>query len=90
MVQILSAVERSPTFMQKLSGGVGRGLERADTMVKEHQQKQALKAAGIDESFMNLPPEIMKAYASEKFASDFANTDIADFPSKLGRDSAVR
>lgn len=40
MVQILPPVERKPSFGQRLSQGVGRGLEFGSQMVQENQLKQ--------------------------------------------------
>lgn len=66
MVTVLPAVERSPTFMQKLGLGVGRGLDIGKQLFEEHQQKekeQQQKEAIrnlIGEGVENLPSDLQK------------------------------
>lgn len=59
MVQILPAVQKSPSLGQRLSQGVGRGLEMGSQLYKEHQQKEAVKNL-LGEKHSNLPPEFQK------------------------------
>jgi hypothetical protein len=71
MVQVLAARQPNPTFGQKLNLGVGRGLESASSMLKGHQEKEAIRKAFGDE-IANLPPEMQKIFAQEQFKSQFA------------------
>jgi hypothetical protein len=80
MVQVISAVQRKPTFAQKLNLGVGRGLEEANEMYAQHlrgeeqkQQKESIRKTFGDE-IANLPPELQKIYAQELFKNKFAPT----------------
>lgn len=57
MVTILPPVERKPTFGQRLSQGVGRGLEIGNQLMQQHQQKEQTKKlselTGIDLAGVN-------------------------------------
>lgn len=64
MVTILPAVERRPSLGQRLSEGIGKGLESGSQMIQQHQQKQAQRQAferlGLDPEIANLPNEYKK------------------------------
>lgn len=76
MVQILRAPERKPSVGQRLSQGLGRGLEMGSQMYKEHQAKQlaqsqmqqeneaAKKSLGIDLSGI-IDPKARQEYISQ-------------------------
>lgn len=67
MVQIIPPGTRNPSFVERLSQGVGRGLEMGNQLMGKHQEKQAIQEqsqklsqlTGMDLSGVN--PETQKA-----------------------------
>lgn len=75
MTLVLPAAPQKQTAAQKLSAGLGRGLEQGKQLYDEYQQKQQLQAGkqqmnqfgqqyGIP-NLGELPPEIQKVFVSE-------------------------
>lgn len=57
MIQVLPPVQKKPSFGQRLSAGIGQGLNMGQQLLGQHQQKQALQQSGINS---NLPQEFQK------------------------------
>lgn len=66
MVQVIGPGTRKPSFGEKLSAGIGRGLEFGQQMMQEHQAKQAQALQGqqisqlVGADVSNLDPELQK------------------------------
>jgi len=69
MVQIVPAVQKKPSFGQRLNVGIGRGLE-------QEAQRQALENFGIDPSISALPEQAQAAYFKQKFAPEKQMTPL--------------
>jgi len=54
---------KKQSFGQKLGVGVGRGLEMANQLYQQHQNKQAMKELGLPE---NVSPDLAKAILVQK------------------------
>ena len=75
MVIILEPETKKKTFAQKLSTGIGRGLDIASQFAKEHEQRQLQQQTDSQENqflqqltgmdFTGVKPELKKAYVSE-------------------------
>jgi hypothetical protein len=83
MVQIIQARPQAPTIGQKLSGGVGRGLEMGSQMMQQYQQQQADQqkkqaiAQLLGQGSENLPPELQKLMYESMQKGEFEETDAA-------------
>jgi hypothetical protein len=58
---------RRPSLGQRLSAGIGTGLQSAQQMMAQQQQQQALQELGIP---ANLPPELQKVALAEKLKGE--------------------
>lgn len=68
MVTILPPVENRQTFMQKLGGGIEKGLDIAEKYANEYQQGEALKKSGYGH-LAGLSPELQKVAIAEDLKS---------------------
>lgn len=91
MVTILPPREKSPSFGQKLSAGVGTGLQMGTQMFQEHQQKQAIQnlmgAQGQDVA--NLPPELQQLAFQSKLRQDEMTKKLQGESEVEGRDYSI-
>lgn len=74
MVQILPAAPRKPSFSERLSQGVGRGLEMGQQLMQQQQRQQAVKQLGLDPSILQLPEEAQAAYFKQAFTPEKKET----------------
>lgn len=89
-MQILPANRTRQSFGEKLTQGIGTGLDIASKLMQQHEQKKAmaqeeqtLNKMGID--VRGLSPELKKVALSEKLKSDGRNTktnEQIDFENK--------
>jgi hypothetical protein len=59
---------RKPTTAQRLSQGVGRGLEIGQQLMQQHQAKQAVQQLGLDPAILQLPEQAQAEYFKQIFA----------------------
>jgi len=64
MVQIIEEAPRRPSFGQRLSAGIGRGLEMGSQLYQQRQKQEAMEK--FFPGLSSLPPEIQKEYISKK------------------------
>jgi hypothetical protein len=94
MIQQMYAPPRRPSFGERLSTGISRGLEIGQQLMQQHQQKQAVSNL-YGQDVANAPPEIQKLYAQyalsgkqkqEQDAAKLASNrkQIADLETKRG------
>lgn len=86
MVQIIPKAERKPSFSERLSLGIGRGLDMGNQMMQQQQQKQALQQLGIDPSVLSLPEQGQAAYFKSKFAPEKPMTPLQISQQKLNEE----
>jgi len=85
MIEIIQEHRRppKPSFGQKLSAGVGRGLDIGSQMMQQHQQQQADQqkkqaiAQLLGQGSENLPPELQKLMYESMQKGEFAESDAA-------------
>ncbi len=87
MVQIIDAPPRKPTFGQKLSAGVGRGLDIAGQLMNEYEQKNIQKKQ----------QQSIRSYADQlgigdisQFPMELQKTIIAENLKQQGKKSALQ
>lgn len=86
MVTVLPQVDRSPSFGQRLSQGIGGGLEMGSQIYNEHQKKEAFQSLGIDPRVANLPKEAQGAYFKQIFAPEKQMTPLQQSQQKLAEE----
>src|SRR6185295_5259903 len=59
MIQVLEGRERKPSLGQRLSQGVGRGLEMGSQLMQQNAQKQAISNV-LGPEFSDLPEDFQK------------------------------
>lgn len=70
MVQVIGPGTRKPSFGERLSQGVGRGLEMGSQLMQQHEMKQAVKQLGLDPSILKLPEQAQAEYFKNKFSEE--------------------
>lgn len=93
MVQVIGPGTRKPSFGERLSTGIGRGLEFSQQLMQQQQalqqQEQARMAAeqlGLDPSVLQLPEHAQAAYFKQAFAPEKQMTPLQQSQQRLAEE----
>lgn len=94
MVQVIPrGTPRGPSVGQRLSAGIGQGLQVGSQLMQEHvaqkqqqQQRMAAKELGMDPRILDLPMEAQAAYFKSQFAPEKSMTPLQESQQKLAEE----